>query len=237
MPTAGHRIVVTGASQGIGAAVAVAFAAVPGTRIALVARNRDGLHRTAAACAGHGADTVVVPCDVTDDRQVASAADTILRTFGAPTVLVNNAGAFEPGGVLELSAEAFRRQVDVNLTSAFLVTRSLLPAMIGAGGGHLVFMGSTASIKGYPSGAAYCAAKHGLLGLARSVREETRSVGIRVTTVLAGATLTPSWDGVDLPDERFMPAEDIAAAVVSACSMSDRTVVEELLVRPQLGDL
>lgn len=234
---AAHRIVITGASQGIGAAIARAFAALPDTAVALVARNRDGLERTARACEAAGASAHVFACDVSDEDAVARAARAILESMGAPTAVVNNAGAFVPGGILVLSTAEFREQVEVNLTSAFLVTRSLLPSMIDAGRGHVFFMGSTASVTGYPSGAAYCAAKHGLLGLARAVREETKPRGIRVTTVLPGATLTPSWDGTDLPDDRFMPAEDIAAAVVSAYSMTGRSVVEELLIRPQLGDL
>lgn len=237
MQCASHVFVVTGASQGIGAAIARAVAALPDTAVALVARNREGLERTAQACEAAGAAAHVFPCDVSDEGSVVRACQGILETIGPPTAVVNNAGAFVPGGLLELSTADFRSQVDVNLTSAFLVTRAFLPAMIGAGRGHLFFMGSTASVMGYPSGAAYCAAKHGLLGLARAVREETKSRGIRVTTVLPGATLTPSWEGTTLPDERFMPAEDIAQAVISAYLMTGRSVVEEILLRPQLGDL
>lgn len=237
MHPAAHVFVVTGASQGIGAAIASAFAALPDTAVALVARNREGLERTAQACEAAGAAAHVFLCDVADEGSVARTSQTILETIGTPTAVVNNAGAFVPGGILDLSTADFRSQVDVNLTSAFLVTRAFLPAMIHAGRGHLFFMGSTASVMGYPTGAAYCAAKHGLLGLARAIREETKSRGIRVTSVLAGATLTPSWAGTELPDERFMPAEDIAAAVVSAYSMTGRSVVEEILIRPQLGDL
>ncbi len=230
-------IVITGASQGIGRAVAEAFAGEPGARLALLARSTDKLEGVAEACRACDAEAAVYPCDVTDDAAVQQAAGSILNRWGAPDVLVNNAGLFQPGSVLDTTPALFRTQVDVNLNSVFVVTQAFLPAMIARGRGHLFYMGSVASIRAYEGGAAYCAAKHGLLGLARVVRAETREAGLRVTTLLPGATYTPSWEGVDLPEERFMPAEDIAATILYAYRLSDRSVVEELLLRPQLGDV
>lgn len=229
--------VITGASQGIGAAIAEAFAAEDGARLALVARTEAKLDAVAARCRALGAEATVLPCDVTDDEAVAAMATGVLEQFGAPDVLVNNAGAFRPGGVLDLTPADFRDQVDANLTSAFLVTRVFLPALLDRGRGDLFFMASVAAIRGYPSGAAYCAAKHGLLGLARAVREETKGTGLRVTTLIPGATLTSSWEGTELPETRFMPPEDIARTVVDLHRLSDRTVVEEILLRPQQGDI
>jgi len=233
MPT----VVITGASQGIGQAVAEAFAREPGARLALVARSHDKLDAVAVQCRGLGAEAAVFVCDVTDDAAVEQTAQAILARWGAPDVLVNNAGLFQPGTVLETPAAVFRRQVAVNLTSAFVVTQVFLEPMIAQGHGHLFYMGSVASIRAYAGGAAYCAAKHGLLGLARVVREETKGLGLRVTTLLAGATFTPSWEGVDLPEARFMPPEDVARTVLDVYRLSDRTVVEEMLLRPQLGDV
>jgi NADP-dependent 3-hydroxy acid dehydrogenase YdfG len=109
--------------------------------------------------------------------------------------------------------------------------------MRARGAGHLFFMASVAALQAYPGNAGYCAAKHGVRGLARVVREETKDEGVRVTTIIPGATRTPTWDGVDLPDERFMPPDDIARAVVDAYHLSDRTVMEEMLLRPQEGDV
>ncbi|RMH62658.1 MAG: SDR family oxidoreductase, partial [Bacteroidetes bacterium] len=214
-----------------------AFAAEPAARIALVARSADKLAAVAEACRARGAAAEPFPCDVTDETAVGRTAAAIQACWGAPDVLVNNAGLFRPGGLLEVDATAFRQQIEVNLTSAFLVTQAFLPAMLEAGRGHLIYMASVASIRAYAGGAAYCAAKHGLLGLARVVREETRTRGLRVTTLLPGATLTPSWEGTDLPASRFMPPEDIARAVLDVVRLSDRTVVEEMVLRPQEGDV
>ncbi len=230
-------VVITGASQGIGAALAEAFAGEPEARLALVARSKDLLEAVAARCRARDAEARVFVCDVTDDQAVRATAQAVLARWGAPDVLINNAGLFRPGSTLETPPALFRDQVAVNLTSAFVVTQAFLPAMIERRRGHLFFLGSVASIRGYPSGAAYCAAKHGVLGLARVVREETKAHGLRVTTLLPGATFTPSWEGVDLPEDRFMPAEDVARAALDAYRLSDRSVVEELLIRPQLGDV
>lgn len=228
---------VTGASQGIGRAVAEAFAAEAGARLVLVSRNEEKLGEVAAACRERGAEAEVLPCDVTDEAAVEAVARRVLERWGAPDVLVNNAGLFEPGPLLEATVDQFRRQVDVNLTSAFIVTRAFLPAMVARRSGHLFYLASVAAIRAYPGGVGYCASKHGLLGLARVVREETKEAGLRVTALMPGATFTPSWEGVDLPEERFMPPEDIARTMLDIYHLSDRSVVEEIVLRPQRGDI
>jgi len=230
-------VVVTGASQGIGRATAEAFSARDGATVALVARTRPKLETVAEACRTRGGEPLVVPTDVTDDEAVTAMAETVQSEWGPPDVLVNNAGNFDYAPLDELTLEGFRDQIDVNLTGAFAVTQAFLPEMRERGSGHLFFMGSVASIMAYPGNAGYCAAKHGLRGLARVVREETKDEGLRVTTVLPGATDTPTWEDVDLPAERFMAPEDVAQSVVDAYHLSDRTVLEELLLRPQEGDV
>lgn len=229
-------IVITGASQGIGKAIAERFAD-DGVRIALWSRTASKLEGVAEACRARGAEAMVCPVDVTDDGAVESAAADVLDAWGAPDVLVNNAGAFTPAPIDDTSADAFRAQVDVNLNAPYVVTKQFLAPMREQGSGHLFFMGSIASITAYPGSVAYCAAKHGLLGLARVVREETKADGLRVTTLMPGATRTPSWDGTELPDDRFMAPEDIADALFDAYHLSPRTVVEEILLRPQEGDV
>lgn len=230
-------VVITGASQGIGAAVAEAFAAEPGARLALLSRNETKMQAVAARCRNAGAEAEVFPVDVTDEKAVGDVAADLLSRWGAPDVVVNNAGMFEPGPLDEMTVHSFRRQVDVNLTSAFIVTQAFLPAMKAQGRGHFFFLGSVASLRAYPGNVAYCAAKHGLLGLGRVVREETKAAGLRATVLMPGATYTPSWEGVDLPEERFMPARDVAQTILYAYRLSDRAVVEEIVLRPQRGDI
>ena len=230
-------VVITGASQGIGRATAIAFSKEPGARLALISRNEALLDETADLCRKNGAEADVYVCDVTDAEAVARTARAVTSATGTPDVLVNNAGLFEAGDIRSTALEQFRDQLEVNLTSAFVVTKAFLDDMIGRGKGHLFYLCSVASIRGYAGGAAYCASKHGLLGLARVVREEMKEYGIRVTAVIPGATITASWEGTDLPDDRFMPPEDVAHAIVESYRLSSRSVVEEILIRPQLGDV
>lgn len=231
-------ILITGASQGIGAAMALAFATeIQDARLVLVARSADKLNAVARRCRLAGAEAEVIPCDLAYDDAVAHMAATVQKRLGVPDVLINNAGSFAPGGVLEMSPTDFREQIDVNLVSAFLVTHAFLPGMVERGSGDVFFSASVASILGYPRSVAYGAAKHGLLGLARALRAETREKGIRVIALIPGATYTESWSGSELPEERFMPPEDVARLAVTIHQMTDRTVVEEVLLRPQLGDI
>ena len=230
-------VVVTGASQGIGAAVARAFASERDANLVLVSRNAKKLRRVVDECREAGARARFFATDVTRELEVEKMAQTVLETVGVPDIVVNNAGQFLPGSVAETSPPDFVAQIAVNLTSAFLVTHAFLPRMVAAGKGHFFFMASVASLKGYPRGAAYCAGKHGLLGLARALREETRDQGIRVTSLIPGATNTSSWDGANIPAGRMIPPEDVAQSLLNTYKLSDRSVVEEILIRPQLGDL
>lgn len=232
-------LVITGASQGIGAAIAEVFAEAYGdeARLSLVARSEDKLADVAERCRCFGAVAEVFPCDVTHEAAVVAMAEAVQSTLETPNVLVNNAGAFVPGSFSETDTEVFRSQIAVNLTSAFLVTRAFLGGMMERGSGDIIFMASVAAIRGYPGGVAYCAAKHGMLGLARALREEVKDHGIRVMAILPGATRTASWEGTDLPDERFIDPKDIALSVLDAHRLSSRAVVEEIIIRPRLGDI
>ena len=231
-------VVITGASQGIGAAIARAFAAeVPGVRLALLARSAANLASVARSCERLGATAAAFPCDVTDEPAVAAAADAVRDRFGAVDVLVNNAGKYAAAPLLSTTAADFDRTIAANLRSLFLVTRAFAPAMVRRGRGDIFNMGSIAGITAYAGSPAYTAAKFGVAGLSQSMRAEFKDKGVRVCCVHPGATVSPSWKGSGVPPLRLMPAEDIAQAFLAAYRMSRRTVVEEMVLRPQLGDL
>ena len=233
------HILITGASQGLGEAIAVAFAGEYGrtARLSLVARSGERLEAVAHTCRQREATAEAFPYDVTDDVAVEALAASAQARFGTVDVLVNNAGRFTPGGLAETTPAAFREALDVNLVSAFLVTKAFLPAMVERGSGRVLMMGSVASVRGYPGGLAYGAAKHGLLGLARALREETKGSGVGVTVLLPGATWTPSWEGAGVDEARMMPAADVARVAVEVAGLSGRSVVEEILIRPDAGDV
>jgi NADP-dependent 3-hydroxy acid dehydrogenase YdfG len=229
-------IVITGASQGIGAAIARCFATnLPGVRLALIARSGSGLAQTAATCAG--AECFNHAADLSDPADVETMAGAVLAKFGRVDVLVNNAGVWRGGPAHELSVADFTAVVQADLISVFAVTRAFLPGMIARKRGDIFNMSSTAGLKGFANNTAYCAAKFGVTGLSQALRAELREHGIRVCSVHPGPTLSPSWDGTGVPAERLMPAEDIAQAFFDIYRLSRNTVVEEIVLRPQLGDI
>lgn len=235
-------VLITGASQGIGEAIAHVFAQeVRGVQLALVARNEKKLKTVARACAkraGGGAAAVeIFACDVSEEASVAAMTAAVTERFGAVDVLINNAGAFAMAPFLETSVAEFDRMVATNLRSAFLVTRAWVPAMVKRKRGDVFFMSSIAGLEAYPQSAAYCAAKFGVTGLAKVVRAETKAVGVRVCCVHPGATWSPSWSASGVAPERIMPAADVARAFLDVYRLTRTTVVEEIVLRPQLGDL
>jgi NADP-dependent 3-hydroxy acid dehydrogenase YdfG len=232
-------ILITGASQGIGAAIAKVFAKElgKGVRLALVARNAKNLAAVAKACAKAGAAAEVLACDVADEGAVAAMAAAMGEKFGAVDVLINNAGVFAAAPFAETTVAEFDRIVAANLRSAFLVTKAFVPAMIKRRSGDVFFMSSIAGLGAYPNSTAYCAAKFGVTGIAAVLRAETRDKGVRVCCVHPGATWAPSWSGSGVAEERIMPAGDVARAFFDIYRLGRNTVVEEIVLRPQLGDL
>lgn len=231
-------ILITGASQGIGAAIAKTFAReLKGARLALVARSVRNLAAVARACAKLGAEVATFPCDLTDAAAVKAMARAVTRRFGGVDVLVNNAGVFRAAPFLDTAPAQFDDLLAVNLRSVLLVSQAFVPTMVRRRRGDVFNMGSIAGLQSYPGGAAYCAAKFGVTGLTKVMRDELKSKGVRVTLVCPGATFTPSWDGSGVTAERIMPAEDIGRAILDVYRLGRRTVVEEIILRPQLGDL
>ena len=231
-------ILITGASQGIGAALARAFAAeVRGVKLALVARNEKNLRAVAKACAKLGAKAEVFVADVADEAAVAALGLAVAKKLGRVDALVNNAGIFEGAPFAQTTVAQFDRVVSANLRSAFLVTQAFLPGMLARESGDIFFMSSIAGLQAYPNGAAYCAAKFGVTGLAQVLRAETKGTGVRVCCVHPGATWSPSWEKSGVSPERIMPAEDLARAFVDIYRLGRRTVVEEIVLRPEQGDV
>jgi short-subunit dehydrogenase len=231
-------VLITGASQGIGAAIAKVFAAeVRGGRLALVARNAKNLAAVARVCGELGAEVETFACDASDAAAVAAMAVAVKKRIGGVDVLINNAGAFTQAPFAQTSLADFDRMIVVNLRSAFLVTRAFLPAMLKRKRGDIFFMSSIAGLGAYPNAAAYCAAKFGVTGLAKVLRAETKATGVRVCCVHPGATWSPSWSASGVKPERIMPAEDVARAFFDVWRLGRRTVVEEIVLRPEQGDL
>jgi short-subunit dehydrogenase len=232
-------VVITGGTKGIGRALVFRFIRA-GFPVATCARSADDLTQLQAAVQSELPDAVLhtQPADLGRQEDANRFTDFVLG-LGQVEVLVNNTGSFIPGRLQDEPADGsqLRQMLAVNLLSAYDVTLALLPGLIKHRTGHIFNICSTASLTAYPNGGSYGIAKFALLGMTKNLREELKEHNIRVTAVLPGATLTASWEGTDLPAERFIKAEDVAEAIFSTYSLSPQAVVEELLIRPQLGDL
>ncbi|HEX6373630.1 MAG TPA: SDR family oxidoreductase [Longimicrobium sp.] len=186
----GQLAVITGGGRGIGAAIADALAA-EGARLVLLGRDREALASRADVMRGaRGIETKFVVCDVADEASVKTAFRQIRDTTGDPHILVNNAGQSAGVAFTATTRETWDRMIAVNLTGTFLCTQQVLPAMLGVGSGRIVNIASTAGLKGYSHTAAYCAAKHGVVGLTRALAMETAKKGITVNAVCPGYTDT-----------------------------------------------
>jgi short-subunit dehydrogenase len=233
----GKTIVVTGGTKGIGYAILKRFAA-EGFNLITCSRNQAELESVVLSLAEQY--NVKVWHAVADLSQKGEVMEFIhfVQSLERPIdVLVNNAGVFIPGAVHLEEEGALEHMINTNLYSAYHLTRGLIHDMKTRKNGYIFNMCSTASIVPYVNGGSYCISKFALLGMSRVLREEMKPFGVKVTAVLPGATLTASWDGTDLPKERFMQPEDVAEAIWTAYSLSPYSVLEELLIRPQLGDI
>lgn len=234
----GQLAVVTGGGRGIGAAIAEALAAA-GATVALLGRDKPELERRAnAIAAAHGGTARFATCDVADEASVARAFGLVRETMGDPHILINNAGQSAGVAFTETTRETWDRMISVNLTGTFLCTQQVLPSMLSAGAGRIVNIASTAGLKGYSHTAAYCAAKHGVIGLTRALAMETARKGITVNAVCPGYTDTDMAAAairnlVDagrteeealkaitrvMPIGRLIRPEEVASAVAWLCS-------------------
>jgi short-subunit dehydrogenase len=231
-------IVVSGGSKGIGKAIIERFVK-EGFDVATCARNLEDLRALKSGLESRypGSKVHIHRADLSDQTQTESFVHFVHSLDQSVDVLVNNAGYFLPGQVHNEPAGTLESMITTNLYSAYHLTRGLIGNMIQRRQGYVFSICSTASIMAYTNGGSYCIAKHALLGMTKVLREEMKPHHIRVTAILPGATLTASWEGVELPPERFMKSEDVADIVYSAYALSGNSVVEEILIRPQLGDI
>jgi len=229
--------VITGARRGIGESIAIAFAA-NGFDLILTARNAALL--TEVSCRIESQYSIRVWCfaaDLSNQDGCSSFVDKVNKMNLEIDVLVNNAGVFLPGTLMDEPAGQMEMQMQTNFFSAYYVTRGLWSRLKKQARSHVFNICSIASILAYEAGGGYAVTKHALLGFSKSLRREGIPLGIRVSAVLPGATLTDSWAGVDLPESRFMRADDVARCILTAWDINETTVMEEIIIRPIEGDI
>ncbi len=230
--------VVTGGTKGIGKSTILKFAG-HGYDIITCARTNADLQqlKNEIASSFPNVEVYVKQVDLSEKLQVLEFVDFIISTKKSIAVLVNNTGIFLPGEISNEPDGHLETTINTNLYSAYYLTRGILPNMIKNRDGHIINICSIASIMPYSNGGSYSISKYAMLGMTKVLREEMKQHGIRVTAVLPGATLTASWEGVDMPESRFMKSKDVAEAIYGAFALSKNSVVEEIIIRPQEGDI
>jgi NAD(P)-dependent dehydrogenase (short-subunit alcohol dehydrogenase family) len=187
-PLAGGTAVVTGASRGIGRAIALRLAEA-GADVALWARDAKALQEAASEVAAFGVRAQPITCDVADSAQVRRAAEQVRQAMAPVTILVNNAGAVLRKPTEAIGDDEWRRVLAVNLDGTFFVTRAFLPDLTRSRG-RVINIASIAGRQGTPFLAAYCAAKHGVVGLTRALAEELRAAKVSVNAICPGSVDT-----------------------------------------------
>lgn len=230
-------VIITGASRGIGKAVAEIFAA-NGHDLFLSSRNEIALYKSMEELQTKYPSVSIKAkaFDLTDKQQAKDLGNWCLKHV-IPDIIVNNAGLFEPGSVHNEPEGLLERQLAINLNSAYHLTKTLLPKMMERRSGHIFNLCSIASLNAYENGGAYSISKFAMYGFSKNLREEMKPYNIKVTSVHPGAVLTDSWGDYDNSSKRIMEAEDIAKMIFACTQLSAAACVEDILMRPQLGDL
>jgi short-subunit dehydrogenase len=230
-------VIITGASQGIGYAVAEAFAQ-DGHTLLIGSKTASRLKEATESLQKKYPSATIHSKQADLSKQAdCEAFGNWCLSFGTPSILINNAGFFLPGNIMEEAQGILETQIGANLYAAYYTSRAIVPAMIKAGSGHIFNVCSIASLQAYPQGGSYSISKFALDGFSKNLRLELKDKGIKVTGVYPGATYTNSWVGSGVEPSRIMEAQDIAKMIFAAANLSPQAVVEDIVMRPQLGDV
>lgn len=234
----GKVCIVTGASRGIGEAIARRFAREQAI-LCLVARSAAPLESLATELGREGETPLVAPADVADETQVHGVVQRTLARFGSIDILINNAGAVRSNRIGDTPVELWDEVIDSNLKGMFLFCKHVVPHMLSRGKGDIVNMASIAAHQGFDVSTAYCAAKHGVLGFSRALALEVRKQGLRVITVSPGSVDTPAWQGMEHapPRSKMLRPGEVAEAVLAALTVSATATVDEIVITPAEGVL
>ena len=232
------KIVITGASRGLGFSMAEAFAA-EGHDLYLTSLNEVKLYHALESLMGRFPDQIIKakPFDLGTKQGALDFGNWVLGLGVNPDILINNAGTFQAGRIVDEQDGQLEEMLHVNLFSAYYLTRVLLPPMMKRKSGHIFNISSIAALQAYPNGGSYSISKFALTGFSKNLREELKPHAIKVTCIYPGAVYTDAWSGSGVKPDRIMKPSDIAQTVVLISKLSPQAVVEDLVIRPLQGDL
>ena len=231
-------LIITGGSKGIGRSIAIKFAK-NNFDIFTCSRNQDELNKLEFEIKSINPKIKVrtLVSDLSTKEGSLNFIDFVIKNTNKIDVLVNNVGTFIPGKLIEEEDSALEQMININLYSNYWVTKGLVNLMTNKKEGHIFNMCSIASKVAYANGGSSCISKFAFYGMSQCLREELKDFNIKVTSVLPGAVRTGSWDGTLLPDDRFIKPDDVSSSIYSAYNTSKGATIEEIIIRPQLGDI
>ena len=230
--------IITGASKGIGAAIADLFAS-KGVNLAICARNKEELDQFHLVLHQKYPDIEILSMsvDVSQKSDLNKFVQMVKSNWTHLDILVNNAGIYLPGEVHNEPEGTLEKLMEINVYGPYHLTRALMPYFLNQENGYIFNMCSVASLFAYPNGGSYSITKFALNGFTKALRAELLDKNIKVCAVFPGATWSNSWKGADLPESRLMQPEDVAKAIWLQLELSPSAVMEDIILRPQLGDL
>jgi 3-oxoacyl-[acyl-carrier protein] reductase len=228
----GKAVLVTGSGRGIGRAMALAFARA-GARVGLCARSEGGISEVAAMIAESGGEAAAVCGDVAEVDDARRIAAGVAGALGPIDVLVNNAGIFRVSPLLETRPEDLDAIIRTNVRGPYLMAQAVLPAMVERRSGTIINVASMAGKKGYAGQSAYCASKHALLGLTKSLALEMREHNVRVVALSPGGVDTEmiATARPDIDRGTWMDADDVAELAVLLAALPPKVEIDEIAVR------
>ncbi len=235
-----RRALITGASSGIGKATTLAFAKA-GIDVALVSRSQEKLQAVASAAQETGVEAKAYPLDLAQISQVQERISAIAADFGSIDILVNNAGMGYTGALSETPLEDWLQVMNLNLTSAFQCILGILPMMRAHQRGTIINVASVAAQQPFPNWGAYSVSKAGVIALSKTLAQEERAHGIRVTAICPGSVNTEFWDtetvNINFDRESMLTPEIVAQSILHTALLPEQAVVEELTLMPSAGVL
>ncbi len=232
------NILITGATRGIGRAIALKMAS-RGYNLALCARSIEALKALKAEIESQLPSLKIyiqeVNCSL--KAEVSAFADLALEEFGFIDVLINNAGVFEPSPILDEDNQSLQRHLDLNLLAPYYLYKKIGPLMRDAKKGYIINICSIASKEVIVNAGSYCVTKAALLSLNHVMRKEMMEHGVRVTAILPGSTLTSSWEGTTIPANEFIQPDDVAHVVEGLFDLSPGANIEEIIIKPLHGQI
>lgn len=230
-----RAILISGAGRGIGRVLATHFARHSDLHLILLARTLSDLQETARIADITQERATLIACDAADELQVQAIR--IPEHVPPPDILLHNAGSYLYKPLAHTDIRTFKAQLDVNLFTAFNLTKRFLPGILEHGRGMVIAIDSVAALKGQADSGAYSASKHALFGYMRSLRQELKPQGIPVSCIHLGQTFSTSWDGTSVDANDLIDPEDLARLILTLTRLSPRSVVEELVIQPAKGDV